>query len=224
MESWVIALCKAVDWLVYGGMLVPFLIAHQRRKNLTGGLRTLRFVPLFLLGMYGLMHLAIAIWQYSIPINHLNTIGETLLYLKVYYDEFKSNSTKLSIRIITIFFIIFAVIDSFFLEGFSQINSYTNLVESIIIIFLGLLFFERALIRTHRAQLLRTPMFVVTIGIIIYLSGTIILYLITNNPYLSTSEYNSRLLYLIGSCFLGIMALLFCRAFLLVHPDRVDAT
>ncbi len=183
----------------------------------------LRFVPLFLLGMYGLMHLAIALWQYSIPVNHLNTVGETLLYLKVYYDEFKSRSTKLAIRIIAVFFMIFAAIDSFILEGFHQINSYTNLLESILIIFLGLLFFERALIKTHRTQLLKTPMFVATIGIIIYLSGTVTLYLISNNSYLSTSEYNSRILYLISACFLLLMSLLFCRAFWLVRPNVVVA-
>ncbi|WP_126546792.1 hypothetical protein [Hymenobacter amundsenii] len=208
-----------MDWLAYGSMVVPFLIAHRRRHNLTGGLQTLRFVPLFLLGMYGLMHIAIRLWQYSLPVNHLNTVGETLLYLKVYHDEFVTRRVKRYIRITAAFFLAFAALDSFWLEGFRQINAYTSLLESIVILGLGLLFFERVLIRKRQTSFFDIPMFAATIGIMLYLSGTIVLYLISNDLIAKNDEYSSRMLYLTSSCLLLLMSLLFCRAFLLVQPD-----
>lgn len=221
MQSWVILLCRMMDWLAYGSMLIPILIAQSRRRNLTGGLQTLRFVPVFLLGMYGFMHIAIRLWHYSLPLNHINTVGETLLYLKIYYDEFKARRIRRYIRIIAVFFLVFATLDSFWLEGFHQINAYTSLLESIIIIGLGLLFFERILIRNRYTSLFRIPMFASTIGIMLYLSGTIVLFLISNDLISKNDEYSSRLLYLASSCLLLLMALLFSRAFLLVRPDKL---
>lgn len=220
MQSWFIMLCKMMDWLAYGSMVIPFIIAHRRRRNLTGGLQALRFVPVFLLGMYGLMHIAIWLWHYSVPVNHVNTVGETLLYLKIYYDEFRARRIRRYILIATVFFMFFAALDSFWLEGFHQINAYTSLLETIIIIGLGLLFFERALIRRRHTSLFRLPMFVATIAIMLYLAATVVMYLITNNFSATYNEYENRILYLVNSFSLILMTALLSRAFLLVRPDK----
>ncbi|RSK48284.1 hypothetical protein [Hymenobacter rigui] len=165
------------------------------------------------------MQVAIALWQYNLPLVHLNTIGEALLYMKVYHDEFVDEKTKRSIRVIAVIFLVFAALDSFWLEGFGRINSYTNLAESIIIISLGLLYFERTLIGRRRTQLQRVPLFVATIGIILYLSGTVVLYLATNHFIQLNDEYNTRLMYLINSVLVLVLGLLFSRAFILVKPQ-----
>lgn len=224
MPTWFLTFCKVTDLLVYWALLVPFALAYRRRAQLTGGLVTLRIVPLFLLVIYCLMQAAIALWHYNLPLVHLNTVGEALLYMKVYHDEFVDEKMKRSIRVLAVVFVVFAALDSFWLEGFGKINSYTNLAESVIIISLGLLYFERTLIGRRRTQLQKVPMFVATIGIILYLSGTVVLYLATNHFIQINDEYSARLMYLINSALVLMLGLLFSRAFLLVKQQTLLRT
>ena len=224
MSAWFILFCKLSDLFVYCALLVPFVLAQQRHKQLTGGLSTLRFVPLFLFTIYVLMQISTYLWRYNIPLVHLNTIGETLLYLKVFYDEFIDRKTRNAIKYLSILFILFSLIDSLYIEGFHQINSYTNLAESTIIIALSLLFFEKSIVTRRKTRFQKIPMFIATIGIILYLSGTVVVYLTTNYFISTNDEYNARLMYLISSALLLLLSVLFCRAFLLVRPDRVVAS
>ncbi|WP_426490695.1 hypothetical protein [Hymenobacter sp. 102] len=220
MPVWFITLCKGIDFVVYWAMVIPVAIAQYNRKWLVGGLRTLRFVPLFLLAMYCGLQVAIHVWAYGLPLNHLNTIGETLLYLKVYHDEFTSTVIKRRIRIASVIFLFFALIDSFWLEGFHQINSYTNILESGLIITLILIYFEIHILKNRKIVALRKPMFIASIGIILYLAGTIVVHLITNYLIATNDEGSARLVYLISSILLLVMTILFSRAFWLAQQPK----
>ncbi|WP_139924026.1 hypothetical protein [Hymenobacter sp. DG01] len=223
MSDWFITFCKSLDLLVYWAMIIPFAVAFRYRSSLTGGMRTLRWVPLFLFLMYCLLQISIKIWHYGLIINHINTVGETLLYIKVYHDEFNSKKTKRWIRILTVCFLIFAAVDSFWIEGFDSINSYTNLVESIIVISLGILFFEHIISKSNHQQIQKIPMFIATVGILLYLSGTVLLYLVTNNFIASNDEYSTRLMYLLNSILLLLLAIIFLRAFFLARKKTPAA-
>ena len=61
-------------------------------------------------------------------------------------------------------------------------------------------------------------MFVATVGIIIYLTGTILLFLTTNYFIALNDEFNLRLIYLVSAVLLLLLAVLLSRAFLLVRP------
>lgn len=217
MSDWFITFCKSLDLLVYWAMIIPFAVAFRYRSSLTGGMRTLRWVPLFLFLMYCLLQISIKIWHHGLIINHINTVGETLLYIKVYYDEFNTKKIKRWIKALTVFFLVFAAIDSFWIEGFDSINSYTNLAESAIIISLGILFFERIIVKNIHQQAQKIPLFVATVGILLYLSGTVLLYLATNHFIALNDEYNTRLMYLFNSALLLLLAIVFSRAFFLAR-------
>lgn len=220
MPVWFISLCKSIDFVVYWAMVIPIAIAQYNRKWLTDGLRTLRFVPLFLLAMYCSLQVAIRLWSYSLPINHFNTIGETLLYLKVYHDEFTSIIIKRRIRIVGVLFLCFALVDSFWLEGFHQINSYTNALESTLIIAIALIYFELHILKYPKITALQKPMFIASIGIIFYLAGTVFVHLITNYLIAANDEGNARLAYLISSILLLVLSILFSRAFWLARQKK----
>ncbi|MCA8829112.1 hypothetical protein [Hymenobacter pini] len=225
MPVWFITLCKGIDFVVYWAMVIPIAIAQYNRRWLVGGLRTLRFIPLFLLVMYCCAQVAIILWRYTLPINHLNTVGEALLYLKVYHDEFTNSIIKRRVRLVAVIFLAFAVVDSFWLEGFQQINAYTNLIESFLIITLALIYFEIHILRRQRIAALRKPMFVASIGIILYLAGTIVLHLVTNHLIAANDEGDARIVYLISSFLLFLMVTLFSRAFWLARPVKaLDTT
>ncbi|QJX47671.1 hypothetical protein HMJ29_12250 [Hymenobacter taeanensis] len=199
-------------------MLIPLGMAWSRRAYLTGGLRTLAVLPAFLFASYWLMQLGIYLWHYNLPIAHLSTFGESLLYLKVFRDNMKPSPKRRLVNGLALFFIVFAVFDSFYLEGFDQINSYTNLLESLLVTGLILQYFEEVVFSQHRTDLLRIPLFVASIGILLYLAGTVTVFLFTNHLIMHNDELHARLVYLLSSALVFIMALLLTRAFYLVRP------
>ncbi|WP_226266140.1 hypothetical protein [Hymenobacter pini] len=219
MPAWLRPFCDLVEAIGYGTMLIPISLAWQRRWGLRGGMKPLAFLPAYMLSMAILMKIAAVVWRNNLPVIHVSTVGETLLYLVIYHTEFKHKRAKKIIRILAITFLIFAAVDSFYLEGFSRINSFTNLLESIIVTGLALLYFERTLIRRRNTQLQRVPLFIATIGIIMYLSGTVVIYLATNHFIDTNDEYGARLIFLLNSALIFTLALLFARAFLLVDSN-----
>lgn len=222
MPVWLETLCYILELVAYWAMVIPIAIAYYNRRWLVGGLRALRFVPLFLLGMYCCLQVVIRLWAYGLPLNHVNTVGETLLYLKVYHDEFTSTVIKRRIRVAGVVFLCFACVDSFWLEGFHQINAYTNLVESVLIITLALLYFEIHIVRSQKIAALQKPMFIASIGIILYLAGTVVLYLITNYLIDNNDGKNTQLVYSFSSVLLCIMAVLFSRSFWLARQTTLS--
>ncbi|TGE08058.1 hypothetical protein [Hymenobacter fodinae] len=200
-------------------MLIPLGMAWSRRDYLTGSLRTLAILPAFFFVSYWLMQLGIYLWRYNLPIAHLSTFTESLIYLKVFHDAFNRPKQQKIIRGLTVAFIVFALLDSFYLEGFQQINSYTNLAESILITGLILAYFEEVIFSQHHARLLHLPLFNASIGILLYLAGTITVFLFTNQFIATNDELHTRLVYLLSSVLVFILALLLTRTFYLVRPS-----
>ncbi|SET72727.1 hypothetical protein [Hymenobacter actinosclerus] len=220
--DWFRTLCDGVEVIAYTSMLVPATLAFYRKGDLHGGMRTMAYLPAYLFGMFLLARAGAYFFRYNLPILHLSTIGETLLYSKIYYDEFTDTHIKQRIKAVLLFFAAFSIIDSLWLEGLQRINSYTNLAESTIVISLGLVFLDKNVIQKERTHIHLIPMFVATAGIIIYLSGTVLLYLTTNYYITLNDEYNARLMYLLGSALLLLLAMLLSRAFWLVRPAKAQ--
>ena len=224
MPIWFKPLCDIAEAVAYFCMLIPAVIARYSRSTLRGGMRPLAYLPVYLFGMFVLVRASAYFLHYNLLLIHLSTIGETLLYIKIYREEFIDRTTRQRIRITSVIFAFFAIIDSIWLEGFQQINSYTNLAESIIVISLSFLFFEKTITQKRKTDIHRIPMFVATVGIVIYLSGTVVLYLTTNYFITLNDEYNTRLMYLISSVLLLLLSLLLSRAFLLAKPNRAHTS
>ncbi|MFD2786044.1 hypothetical protein [Hymenobacter rubripertinctus] len=224
MPVWFKAFCDIVEAIAYTFMLVPATLAVYKRRSLRGGMRILAYLPAYLFGMFVLTRIGNYIFHYNLPFIHISTIGETLLYIKIYHDEFIDKKAKQHIRILAAIFLLFAFIDSLWLEGFDKINSYTNLVESVFIIGLSFLFFERIAIQKRQIPIQKIPLFVATVGIVIYLSGTIILYLTVNHFIVFNDEYNARKIYLFNSLLVLLLAITLFRSFLLINIEHKKAT
>ncbi|SDY07681.1 hypothetical protein [Hymenobacter psychrophilus] len=215
---WIRALSEVADAVAYTSMLLPAILAKYRKKSLRGGMQTMAYLPAYLFAMFLFARIGTYVFSYNLFVLHLSTIGESLLFIKIYHDEFVDIKIKQNIKIAASIFMLFALIDSGWLEGLQRINSYTNLMESIIVIYLALLFLDKNIIQLGRTRIHLIPMFVATAGIIIYLSGTIVLYLVTNYFIALNDEFHMRLIYLFSSASLLLLSVLLSRAFLLVRP------
>jgi len=79
-------------------------------------------------------------------------------------------------------------------------------------------YFEKYMSASYTSKSQATPLFVASIGIMIYLSGTIALYLTTNHFIALNDEYSTRILFLVSAGLLFILSALFVKAFTLVKP------
>lgn len=220
MSSWLISIGYYLDLFAAFSMLIPFGMAWRRRAYLTGGLRPLAVLPGFLFVSYWLMQLGIYIWHNNIAIAHLNTVVESLILIQVYHDNAKKLKQRQIIRWMMLAFVCFAFADSFFIEGFNQINSYTNLFESIIVTILILAYFEEAIFIHHEYNLLKAPLFITSIGVLLYLAGTVMLYLFSEHLIRTNDLHTYRAFYLFSSFLFFVLAMLLTRAFYLVKPPQ----
>ncbi|SNC67283.1 hypothetical protein SAMN06265337_1898 [Hymenobacter gelipurpurascens] len=220
MPSWLVQFGPYFDLIAGCSMLIPTGMAWSRRAYLTGGLRPLAILPGFLFASYWLMQLGIYLWHYNIAIAHLNTVVESLILIQVYHDNAKKLKQRQVIRWLMFAFACFALADSFFIEGFDQINSYTNLFESILVSVLILAYFEESVFIHHKDNLFKIPLFIASIGVLLYLAGTVMLYLFSEYLIKINDLHTYRAFYSFNSFLFFVLAMLLTRAFYLVKPPQ----
>jgi len=163
-------------------MLVPLTLAWWGHPRLVAPLRILALVPVFLLVMYAASWIGKYFFHYNLIVGHATTFGEGLLYLWYLRRLLADTRYRRWPPFFQVTFVVFGLLDSFVLEGFKQLNTYTNALESLFVPALVLMYFEHLLHTPHFApRLSREPTFAANVGIVIYLMGTVVLYLILNH-------------------------------------------
>ena len=210
-----------VELLAYTSLLLPVLLAAGRWRWLPRSLRLLAAVPAYMALVFGLMRLIGYYGVHNIWLAHLSVIGETLLYLMLY------TTVLVSLRrwrpVLLAGFAAFAAFDSFWLEGLARLNTYTIALESFVVTLLALLYLEKQLRTGSAVPLLRRPLAVASIGIVLYLAGTVSVYMASNYYIGSNDGRGLSLLYLSNSLLLLLYAGLLSVAFTLVPARAVSS-
>lgn len=208
-SSWLVQVADYVELAAYGSLGFPFLTAVYRWHRLSPALRLLACIPAYMLLLFTLMRLA-AYWdQHNIWLAHLSVIGESLLYLGT-FGLALPRVRKWLPALVTVF-LAAAVLDSLVLEGLEQLNSYTIALESFLGILLVLLYFEQEVNNHSPTPLLKRPLLVASIGIVLYLAGTVTIYLASNS--FVNDKVGMSLLYTVNSVLLLVLAALLTCSF-----------
>ena len=85
-------------------------------------------------------------------------------------------------------FVIFAVINSLFIQDLSEFNSNTVRLSSIFYIVFSILYFFRLLKFPMNISLSKVPMFWLNTGVLVYYSGTLILFLVVDSVISDESD------------------------------------
>ncbi len=136
------------------------------------------------IGFYAVSMLIFEAWNTSLAMmktNNFHTYSiffviEGILLIRFYRDYFLQNSTKKSIVLIDItllFFIIFGIIDSLFIQK-DTINSYVAMASGFILTFLAISYLLNLFDKMSELNLLKSPQFIINTGILLYFSGTFI--------------------------------------------------
>lgn len=103
------------------------------------------------------------------------------VFLFSFYSNFVDSVRKTQLnKIILLVFLLIAVIDLFFINGFKRVNTLTVSIESITLIIYSLFSFYLIMSRMLFEDLLQAPFFWINIAVLFYFSGSLFLFLFGN--------------------------------------------
>jgi len=139
---------------------------------------------------------------------HIFTPLEYVLLALFYRDIIVNSRVKKIISYSIPIFILLAILFSVFIQKPDTSNSTVIMIESVIVIFLSLFFLREVLLLQHATILYRFPLFWISVGILFYFTGNMIIEGLLNYM-ISHSMQLARRVYHIGHVFKYLLFLLF---------------
>ncbi len=136
-----------------------------------------------------------------------------VFYLYFFYKVLQSGRMKKTIRILTFIYILFAVINFFFIQGTLELNTYTELLTSFLVVFLSIAYYYQLLFAKEVIVLKNDAMFWISTGLLIYHLGSVMGLFLINVMNLISNEKAQSIHFIIRIAAL-IMYLTFSIAFL----------
>lgn len=163
-------------------LLFPLTIAIIRKKYLK---QELQFILYFIiLGIFfEILSRTISYYDRklnTLPTLHLYTILEFIIIGLFYQSFFGNFFSKKLLPTIIIGFVIFALINAFFIQKLSNFNTYASGLESIIMIGLSLLCFYKMLIELDTRSPTKQPVFWINSGFLFYFAGNLFIFSLSN--------------------------------------------
>lgn len=114
-----------------------------------------------------------------VVINIFTSIEFALIWC--FYKSFTARVKNSNVNtIVLLIFLVIAVIDLFFINGFKRVNTLTVSIESITLIVYSLISFYLIMSRMLFDKLLDAPFFWINIAVLFYFSGSLFLFLFGN--------------------------------------------
>lgn len=206
-------------WVSIFSVLIPILVGLRMWRPLKyGAARKL----LFLFTAISLIFEGIAYTTsyYKIDNLHFLHIYTIIEFSMIVYLFSKAEESFFPIKakhILVIGFAFFALLNGLFIEGFKHFNANVRTIESLILIFLSLLFFYKILQDSTIRKFERRPMFWIGVAVLIYFSGNLLTFLLSE--YALSSKKMSYLIWSFHALINIIKNILFAIA-LWVQPFK----
>lgn len=185
------------DFISYASMYsvgLPAVIGLIRFRHLQKGQ-----VAIFILVLLSILTEFGATWVayeggYQNLVYYGFTIAEFTLLTYVFSESWASSLRFTWTGALAMLFLLFVVLDMFWLSGIEQFNSYSTSIESLLLIAFALLYFFLTLREMKTRHLEREPLFWISIGVLLYFSSSLFIFLFTN-----TVNASMRALFIIWS-------------------------
>jgi hypothetical protein len=102
---------------------------------------------------------------------NISTVIEFLFFYYLFYQTINRPAAKNTIVVLSIIYFIWALINIAFVQGIDVFDSYTMLLGTLIIILFVFFYFYDAFDREEPVNLIREPMFWISIGIFLFYLG-----------------------------------------------------
>jgi hypothetical protein len=199
---------------VYFGLLIITLVSYLisfRKKE-----RYVRMVILVMILWFLTTAAAICLIKYAGMTNnlfvfHISAPLEYLILSILYKDVINNKAVKKIIILSIPFFITLSILSSAFIQKADVNNSNMIIAESVIMIFLSLFFLRETLLLQRVTVLHQFPVFWISVGILIYFTGNLVIEGMLNYMINHSMEL-ARRIYRIGYIFKYLLFVLFIVA------------
>jgi hypothetical protein len=144
----------------------------------------------------------------NLVVFHISTPLEYVILSMLYRDAIVNTTIKKVILLSIPFFIAVSILFSFFVQPPDTNNSYIIIIESVVMVFLSLFFLREILLLQQVTVLHRFPMFWISVGILFYFTGNLIIEGMLNYMVRHSMELAWRT-YQIGYIFKYLLFILF---------------
>lgn len=161
-----------------GSILLPLYLAVSTMKYISKDL-----YPLVILLVISLVSDLILLILFNLSINNYVVVNLYLIiqflicYRLLYGDAYVID--RLSIFLLT-GFIIFSIVNLFFIQGTSVYNSFSNIAASFILIYLCLRYYHQLISQPPTLYIYKYPLFWISTAILIYYSSNFFLFVVNN--------------------------------------------
>ena len=124
----------------------------------------------------------------NLPIYHFYTIVEFLLLLNIFHNVLSKLITSIGVIALGIGFTLFSLLISMCYQSLYEFNSISITVMSILMILIVLTSFYTLLKEPTFSRVERNPLFWISAGLLIYFSGNMILFYISNTLKLTLED------------------------------------
>lgn len=162
-------------------VIIPFVICLAEYTDLTDLQQSIGLLVLLTcLGEISI-YLLTVLGINNLPAVHIFTVLQFIVLVWIMKKGLSSYFPKNVFQGLIIGFVLFALIDAFFLNGWYNFNSYSRPLASFILPFLALCFFYKTMKELKISSLEREPLLWLSIGIIIYFPSSLLVFLFTNH-------------------------------------------
>jgi len=151
----------------------------------------------------------------NMPLVHLLTAIEMMLFVGYYKTLLSKKDNNLLYLFLSIGFIIFCIINAFYIQGIHNYSSYTRSVEALICMLFTLNYFARLSAEKTISKWSTNPDFYFNAGIFLYFSGAFILFIFSNFIVSNLSKPDFMIIWTIHAALVLLMYLFFTFAFIL---------
>jgi hypothetical protein len=139
---------------------------------------------------------------------HISTPLEYMVLSMLYRDVIANKALKKTILFTIPVFIALSVLIAFFIQKWDTNNSYIIIIESVVMIFLSLFFLRETLLLQQVTVLSHFPMFWISVGILFYFTGSLVIEGMLNYIMRHSMELAKRT-YRLGYIFEYLLFILF---------------
>lgn len=142
------------------------------------------------------------VWHSNILFIYLIAWTETLFLSWVYYHAFHALRHRRWLLIGVTLFVLVASFESFYLHGLYGARTYTRISQSILLVGASLVYFEQVLRELRNIRLERDPMFLVSVGVTLYYSGTLMVFVLEDSMHKQQQTNQIWIMYIVESILL----------------------
>jgi len=213
--GWIVQVAKQLNILSLLTYLFPLVVGLRRWQHLTPAHKKLVwFVVIAGCLLNALSEISRVVWHNNLLFIYLTTWAETLFLSWAFYLSFRSATVRRLFAWAILLFVVVALVQVVYLRGIYASNTYARIAQSILLIGAALLYFEQTLQELRNIQLQHDPMFLVSVGVLLYFAGCLMVFILEDSMYAQKQFTQVWMMYSIQFVLLMVFNAILTLAFL----------